>query len=257
MMRDGQQVTGQECTGRGDERGGNYTDDPSKRAGEIGPRTGRRAFLAATVGLTITGAAGCTGDDGGSQNPTSTGEDGGAGSGDETSTTSEGSTDDRMDNTGTDDGTGQTEETQGGTPPGDVAAWRTMELTDVRSGETFTVQGLDGPVVLQSFAVWCPKCERQSNNMAGLDDSVTRVSLNTDPNEDASKVEDHAANNGFDWRFAVAPADLTEELKDEFGVSVTVAPSTPIIVACEGGGTMFDSGSILSTSEIASMADGC
>jgi len=119
------------------------------------------------------------------------------------------------------------------------------------------VASLDGPVVIQSFAVWCPKCERQSKNLQNLDDSVTVVSLNTDPNEDAAKVKEHAESKGFGWRFAVSPTELADALIDAFGSGVTVAPSTPIIVACEGGDAEFTSGSILSAQEIQSTASDC
>jgi hypothetical protein len=204
----------------------------------------RRAFLTAAAGVAITGVAGCTGDGDGSTDPTSTKKD-------PTGTSEE------MEGTGTGDGMGGTGGTATGTPPEDLAAWRTAELTDVRSDETFTIWGLDGPVAIQSFAVWCPKCERQSNRFAELGGSVARVSLNTDPNEDAGKVKEHAADNGFDWRFAVAPTGLTDALIDAFGTSVTVAPSTPVIVACEGGGATFRDGSILSASEIESIASDC
>jgi thiol-disulfide isomerase/thioredoxin len=202
----------------------------------------RRTFLAAVAGAAVTGAAGCTGD--GDTDPTPS-ENDPTGTGE------------RMDGTGTGDGIGGTGGTATGTPPEDLAAWRTSELTDVRSDETFTIRSLDGPVAIQSFAVWCPKCERQSNSFAELGGSVTRVSLNTDPNEDAGKVEEHAADNGFDWRFAVAPTGLTDSLIDAFGTGVAVAPSTPVIVACEGGAVTYRDGNVLSASEIESIASDC
>lgn len=135
--------------------------------------------------------------------------------------------------------------------------WRSLELSTVRGDETFTIDGLDGPVVLQSFAVWCPKCEQQSDNLRDLDDSYTVVSLNTDANEDAATVREHANDNGFEWRFAIASTELTNGLISEFGPSVANAPSTPIIVACDGGSTAYSSGSIVTADEIASLASEC
>ena len=153
---------------------------------------------------------------------------------------------------GPDDGTG------GGDGSTDAAAdWRTTELTDVLTDESFRVDDLAGPVAIQSFAVWCPKCERQSAALSRVDESVTAVSLNTDPNEDAEKVRQHAAENGFDWRFAVAPAPMTQSLVDAFGPAVTNAPSTPVIVACDGGVAEFFSGSEQSAAEIEAAADEC
>jgi len=187
-------------------------------------RASRRRFLAATGAVGVGLLAGCAGDGGGS---------GSGGDGD-------GSMDD-----------GDSDDESGG------MSWRTVELTDVRSGEAFTVDGFEQPVVLQSFAVWCPKCERQSNALSNVDGSVTVVGLNTDPNEDAEKVRHHAEDNGFDWRFAVAPTEMTESLVDEFGTTVTNAPSTPVIVACQGGGATFMSGGINPPEEILDAASEC
>jgi len=140
---------------------------------------------------------------------------------------------------------------------GDGMGWRSIELETVRGGETFTVEGLDGTVVLQSFAVWCPKCQRQSEALAEVTDSLTVVGLNTDPNEDAAKVRGHAEENGFGWRFAVSPTELTDALIDEFGTTVTNAPSTPLVVACEGGDAKFDAGGVAPAEDVLALADDC
>lgn len=135
--------------------------------------------------------------------------------------------------------------------------WRSTELTAVRSGEPFSIDGFDKPVVVQSFAVWCSNCLEQSERMTDLDDSVVRVSLNTDTNEDTEKVETHADDSGFDWRFVVASTDLVESLKDAFGNTVVNHPSTPVIVACQDGTTEFFSGNINPASELESAASDC
>jgi hypothetical protein len=127
----------------------------------------------------------------------------------------------------------------------------------VLTDEPFSIDGLAGPVAVQSFAVWCPKCQRQSEALSNTDGSVTVVSLNTDPNEDAEKVRQHAERNGFDWRFAVAPAEMTESLVATFGPTVTNAPSTPVIVACDEGVAEFFSGTEQSAEEIQSAAADC
>lgn len=118
--------------------------------------------------------------------------------------------------------------------------WRTAELTDVLTDEPFSVAGLSDPVVLETFAVWCPACTEQQSAMAELrDDDLALVSLNTDPNEDAARVRRHAEDHGFDWRYAVAPAEYTRALVAEFGSAVTVAPRTPVVVVCEDGTATF------------------
>ena len=182
------------------------------------PHTSRRRLLAATGALSLGVLAGCVGGDSG------------------------------PDTSGTADG---------GTSGGTDRSWRTTELTDVLTDETFSIDGLAGPVAVQSFAVWCPKCQRQSEALSNTDGSVTVVGLNTDPNEDAAKVRQHAESNGFDWRFAVAPAEMTESLVAEFGPTVTNAPSTPVIVACDEGVAEFFSGSQQSAEAVQSAAADC
>jgi Redoxin. len=136
-------------------------------------------------------------------------------------------------------------------------SWRTTQLTDVLTDETFSIDTLAGPVVIQSFAVWCPKCQRQSERLSSIDKSVTLVGLNIDPNEDAAKVKQHAEQNGFDWRFAVAPTVMTDSLVEQFGTTVANAPSTPIIVICDSGDVEFFSGSQQSAEKIQSVTSKC
>lgn len=152
-------------------------------------------------------------------------------------------------------GTSGSNDTPSGT--GDTAGWQSIALEPVRGGESFTVESIEGPVVIQSFAVWCPKCERQSEQIANLDGSITPIGLNTDPNEDAAKVRQHAEDNGFDWRFAVAPQELTSSLIEAFGSTVANAPSTPVIVACDDGATQFFSGEINSAAQLEGAANDC
>ncbi|MDY6770282.1 MAG: redoxin family protein [Candidatus Nanohaloarchaea archaeon] len=117
--------------------------------------------------------------------------------------------------------------------------WRTVQLTDVRTGETFTIAGFDRPVLLESFAVWCPTCTRQQEELKELHgqvgDDIVSVSIDIDPNEDAQKVRNHIERHGFDWRYVVAPAAFTRSLVDEFGRSILNAPLAPMVVVCPDG----------------------
>jgi thiol-disulfide isomerase/thioredoxin len=211
-------------------------DDTSDRS----ISTTRRRVLAAAGAVGVGLLAGCSG-----------GSDGGDASGDD----SAGSGGDANDGADGESGGEPTdaEESAGGS----AASWQTTEVTDVLTEERFSIGGLEGPVVVQSFAVWCPKCQRQSEELSEVGESATVVSLNTDPNEDAEKVRQHAERNGFDWRFAVAPTEMTKSLVDEFGTTVTNAPSTPIVVACDDGAAEFFSGSQQSAEQIRSAAAEC
>jgi thiol-disulfide isomerase/thioredoxin len=117
--------------------------------------------------------------------------------------------------------------------------WRDVELTDVRTGEVFKISDLEKPILVESFAVWCPTCLQQQKQMKELieleGEKITHVSLDTDPNEEAEEVLAHAERNDLDWYFAVAPTEMTESLIDEFGVEVVNAPIAPVILICEDG----------------------
>ena len=118
-----------------------------------------------------------------------------------------------------------------------AVAWLAIELTDVRTGESFTIaEFADTPVLLESFAVWCPICTNQQKQVRALHetvgDEVVSIALNTDPNEDRAKVVAHLERHGFDWRYAVAPPELLLALKEEFGIGILNAPSAPMVLIC-------------------------
>ena len=135
--------------------------------------------------------------------------------------------------------------------------WRSIELDSVRGDGSFTIGGLPAPTVVHSFAVWCPKCKRLSEQLAEVGGEFTVLGLNTDPNEDAGTVRAYAEDNGFGWRFAVAPTDLTDALVSEFGSTVVNAPSTPVIVVCGDGTATFLSGGDSTPSGITGAAEEC
>ncbi len=209
----------------------------------------RRRILAATGAISVGWLAGCVG---GGGNPDS--EGGGTGEINGEMTSGGESQDSAVeDDQSVQDGP----EEDDSMATGDGMDWKSRELTDVLTDESFTISELPAPIVIQSFAVWCSNCKRQSEELLGLDESITRVGLNTDPNEDAEKVKQHAERNGFDWRFAVAPTAMTKSLIDEFGPTITNAPSTPIIVVCNDGSTKFFSGRHQSAEELHAAAAEC
>lgn len=115
--------------------------------------------------------------------------------------------------------------------------WKDFELVDVSTGSTFRISDYSGkPVLVESFAVWCPTCLQQQKELQSIveshGDEIVHVSLDTDPNEDAQKVLDHLQQNNFDWHYAISPSGLTDELIDEFGIEIVNAPSAPIILVC-------------------------
>ncbi|MBT6762333.1 hypothetical protein HOA92_04785 [archaeon] len=132
-----------------------------------------------------------------------------------------------------------------------AAYWQNQELTSLLTDSTFTIKGLrdetNKAILLETFAVWCPTCTKQQQEIKELHDEVgdtfISISLNVDPNEDAEIIIDHATENGFDWYYAISPTDLTNKLIDTFGITIASAPQAPVILICaDGSHELLDNG---------------
>lgn len=137
-------------------------------------------------------------------------------------------------------------------------SWQQVTLEEVETGENFSIDGLDKHVVLQTFAVWCGKCDRQQRNkgeLARQRDDFYPVSVNIDPNEDAQKIINHKNREGFDWRYAIAPAEMTDGLVNEFGQTMLNAPTSSVVIICEDGSTSGPLNGIQSSEELGNKLD--
>ncbi|HJT63954.1 MAG TPA: hypothetical protein VJ839_04210 [Candidatus Limnocylindria bacterium] len=127
----------------------------------------------------------------------------------------------------------------GGSSPLTSDPLHLVELVDVTSTTTFTLGALaaEGPVLLETMAIWCVNCRAQQHEVVAAHDLVDfhSVSLDVDPNERAEDLAEYSAAMGFDWRFAVATADLAAALRDRFGPAVLNPPSTPMILLLPDG----------------------
>ena len=127
--------------------------------------------------------------------------------------------------------------------PGETRSWMEFELEDIRTGESFMISDFQGkPILLESFAVWCPTCTKQQNIVKKLheepgfsEEELISISIDTDPSEDEQRIRDHIESNGFTWYYAISPIELTQSLINEFGNSIISAPSVPMILICEDG----------------------
>jgi thiol-disulfide isomerase/thioredoxin len=122
------------------------------------------------------------------------------------------------------------------------SSWLETELKDIDTQQTFKISDFKGkPILLESFAVWCPTCTRQQQEIQKLHeeigDDVISITLNTDPNEDESEVKEHLDRNGFNWLYSISSEQMTRELIDEFGIGFVNAPSAPVVLICEDQAT--------------------
>ncbi|MBI5878162.1 MAG: redoxin domain-containing protein [Chloroflexi bacterium] len=121
-------------------------------------------------------------------------------------------------------------------------AWFGASLTDVRTGQTFSLNGFKGKVVLvETMAQWCPSCRTQQTQVkdlramfAGRDDLVT-IALDVDPNEQAADLKKYVQANGFEGFYGIAPAAVAREIGNLYGAQFLNPPSTPILIVDRHG----------------------
>lgn len=129
-----------------------------------------------------------------------------------------------------------------------------IELVDVASGETFTIGQLAAsePVLLETMAIWCTNCRAQMHNVVAAHNQAEfhSVSLDVDPSEQPDELAVYAEREGFDWRFAMADAQLVRLLTERFGFGVTNPPSTPTFVITSDGIRALEFGRVRSAEEL-------
>ena len=149
------------------------------------------------------------------------------------------------------------------TPQSGSTDWQDIVLTDIATGETFKISDFRGkPILLESFAVWCPTCLQQQKKMDELrsreGDAIIHISLDTDPNEDADSIKEHIETHGLDWYFAISPIELTNALIDEYGLGIVNAPTSPVILICEDGSARLLERGVKSADELLTeVNEGC
>jgi cytochrome oxidase Cu insertion factor (SCO1/SenC/PrrC family) len=123
----------------------------------------------------------------------------------------------------------------------DLPEWHTIQLEDVTTGEQFTLAQIDEPVVIHTFATYCPTCNDQQDKLAAgysdLSEQATLLDLSIDENDNVEDVRSHAEANNLEWRFGIAPNELTSALVDEFGQEVAFYSQSPLMIICPGGET--------------------
>jgi thiol-disulfide isomerase/thioredoxin len=134
------------------------------------------------------------------------------------------------------------------------------QLTDVRSGETFTLGELaaDRPVLVETMAIWCVTCLRQQREVvqAHAVAAFHSVGINVDPNENADDLAEYADREGFDWRFVMADAELVGLLTELYGFGVTNPPSTPTFIVSDGSIRALEFGRVRSAEELVAEISG-
>jgi len=126
--------------------------------------------------------------------------------------------------------------------------WATATLTDVTTGESFTIADLAGRTVfVEAMAIWCTNCRAQQARFTEAfgripDGTAEYVVLTIDPSETANELARYKADRGFAGRYAVAGKQVSKALEAAFGANVLNAPSVPLITISPAGDVQFSTG---------------
>lgn len=116
-------------------------------------------------------------------------------------------------------------------------AWFAIEMTNVNTGELFSINDFAGKVVLvETMAQWCSSCYKQQTEVKSLIGQLAEtpdlvvVILDIDPNETQESLQSYASTNGFSGFYAVAPSELAREISNLYGAQFLNPPSTPVLI---------------------------
>ena len=125
---------------------------------------------------------------------------------------------------------------------------QTLPLTNVHTGETFTLADFAGKTVLvEPMASWCTNCRAQLRNVvqanAQLGEEYVFVGLSVGENISDGALAEYVDQQGFALIFAVATPDMLNELTRSFGRASITPPSTPhFIIRPDGSMTELFTG---------------
>jgi len=123
-----------------------------------------------------------------------------------------------------------------------MPTWLDYEFTDAVTGETFSISGYKGKVVLvETMAMWCSNCFKQQvqvrelHSLLGERDDFIGIGIDVDPNEDLLMLAEYVDKNGFDWLYSVAPPEVLAGIQSDLGGQFLNPPSTPIVLFDKNG----------------------
>jgi thiol-disulfide isomerase/thioredoxin len=120
--------------------------------------------------------------------------------------------------------------------------WFGIEMTDVQTGKTFSMNDYAGKVVLvETMAIWCPSCVIQATQVQklhkalGNPEDLILITLDVDSHEDEVVLKEYASSYRFDWHFAVAPLLVERALGNLYSAEYLNPPLSPMLIIDRNG----------------------
>jgi thiol-disulfide isomerase/thioredoxin len=106
----------------------------------------------------------------------------------------------------------------------------------------FKMTDFKGKVILvETMAVWCPKCLTQQQEIAKLKtsfadrDDFVSIGIDIDPNENEALLASHVTKYGFDWTFTIASKSVIDEISALYGAQFLNPTATPMLIIDKQG----------------------
>ena len=138
--------------------------------------------------------------------------------------------------------------------------WMDTEMTDVITGDTFTLRELatDGtPIVAHIFAAWCPYCNMQLADstvlLATYPEKIYVVAIDIDPSESPAFLAEHVKNNEYNGIFTTMEEPVRNGLVELFGSEI-VGP-IPQTILFKGGDILYLGSGYRPTNDLATRLD--
>ena len=120
--------------------------------------------------------------------------------------------------------------------------WFSASLSNASDGTTFKIEDFKGKVVLvETMAVWCTNCRLQQEQIEdlhaaiGMPEDLVTVSLDIDTNENNDILMNYVASHGFDWQYAIAPAEVAREISQLYGDQFLNPTAAPMLIIDRNG----------------------
>lgn len=124
----------------------------------------------------------------------------------------------------------------------EIPAWFEMPMTDVRTGEEFTISDLSGKVILiETMAMWCPTCLSQELEvkevlaLLGDRDDFVSIALDVDSKESAEALRAFTEEHELDWIFVVASPEIIRDIGNRYTAQLLNPPLAPMLIIDRNG----------------------
>ncbi len=121
--------------------------------------------------------------------------------------------------------------------------WFNFKMTDVRTGQVFSINDFAGKVVLlETMAEWCGTCLQQQNEvkklqgLTGNTKDLVHISLDVDLHEDAGTLKKYADTYGFDGYYAIPSLEIDRAISNLYSSEFMNPPFAPMLFIDKQGG---------------------